>query len=261
MNYKLIIALVSLVFTTCKKENSENYCYSDSLMSQINSGDLAVHGLTYNSNCLIYESTEPYTYQRFSYDEQNRLKKLEGAISFSAFSCVMIPGQSPESDPRKAEISQLSEFEYDEASNLIKTSNYYINKGNPQFLSYNTYDYENGRIIKLSNFNPQGLLTQYHEYKYDENGNITRDELFTNSSTLKLVQTVIYEFDSKNNPYIIFACKGTPGLYTNKNNIIKETTTVYSGTGQSSYVKQNVYKYNKFNLPNKVNDLDYKYGK
>jgi hypothetical protein len=261
-NYTLLIIVVFLCFTTCKKEDkNENLCYSSTLISQVNSGDLAVHGLTYNSNCLIYESTEPFKYKRFSYDAKNILKKVEVAYSFNSFSCVMIPGQSLESDPRKAEVSQYSEFEYDHALRLTKKSNYFINSGNPKLTSFQTYDYENNHMLKSSTFNPQGLLTQYHDYIYDDSGNITRDDLYTNNSVIKLVQTIIYEFDNKNNPYQVFACEGDPGVYTNKNNIIKETSVSYNGTAESRTTRLNEYEYNGLDYPVKINKLDCIYGK
>ena len=261
-NYALIIIVVFLCFTTCKKEDkNENLCYSSTLISQVNSGNLAVHGLTYNINCLINESTEPFLYKRFSYDARNILNKVEMAYSFSPFSCAMIPGQSLESDPRKAEVSQYSEFEYDSALRLTKKSNYFINSGNPQLTSYQTYDYENDKIVKSGTFNPQGLLTQYHDYIYDDNGNIKRDDVYINNSGMKLVQTITYEFDNKNNPYQVFACEGNPGIYTNRNNVIKETSVSYYGTDESRNSKLNVYEYNSLGYPVKINELDCIYGK
>jgi hypothetical protein len=257
--YTIFIILVFLCFTTCKKE--DNLYYSDTLLSQVNSGDLAVHGLTYNSNYLIHESTEPFTYKRFSYDADNILKKVEEAYSFNAFSCVMIPGQSPESDPRKAKISVYSEFEYDNALKLIKKSNYFINSGNPQLVSYQTYAYGNDKIVKLSSFNPQGQLTQYHDYTYDENGNLTRDDQYISTSEIKLVNSIIYEFDNKNNPFQVFACEGEPGLYTNINNILKETSVSYNGTAESQYIRTNIYEYNSLDYPVRINNLDCFYGK
>ncbi|MCJ7447306.1 MAG: hypothetical protein MUO72_06435 [Bacteroidales bacterium] len=261
-NYTLLIIIVFLCFNTCKKEDkNENLCYSSTLISQVNSGDLAVHGLTYNSNCLIYESTEPYKYKRFSYDARNILNKVEVAYSFSSFSCVMIPGQSQESDPRKATISEFSEFEYDDALRLTKKSIYFINSGNSQLTYYQTYDYENDTIVKSSTFNPQGLLTQYHDYTYDDSGNIKRDDQYSNNSGIKLVNTVICEFDNKNNPYQVFACEGIPGIYTNKNNIIKETSVSYNGAAEFRTTRQYVYEYNTLDYPVKINELDCFYGK
>jgi hypothetical protein len=260
--HALLVIVVFLCFTSCKKDEvTENLCYSSTLISQVNSGKFAVHGLTYNSNCLIYESTEPYLYKKYSYDDQNILKKVEVAYSFNPFSCVMIPGLSQESDPRKASISEFSEFEYDDALRLTKKSNYFINNGNLQLTSYQTYDYENDKIVKLSTFNPQGGLNQYHNYTYDEKGNITRDDLYTNNSVIKLVSTILYEFDNKNNPYQVFACEGKPGRNSNPNNIIAETSVSYEGTFESLHNSINVYEYNTLDYPVRINQLDCVYGK
>jgi hypothetical protein len=261
-NYTLLVFIVFLCFTTCKKENNtENLYYSDTLLSQVNSGDLAVHGLTYNSFYLIYESTEPYMYKKFSYDTQNVLKKVEVAYSFNPLSCSMLPGQSLESDPRKAKISAYSEFEYDNSSRLIKKSNYFINSGTPQLTSYQTYDYENDKIVRLSTFNPQGKLTEYHNYSYDDNGNITRDDQYTSTAVIKLVNTMICEFDNKNNPYRVFTGEGNPGAYTNKNNIIKVTSVSYNGTAESRSMILHTYEYNNLDYPVKIDMLDCFYGK
>jgi len=260
-NYTIIIVCVFLIFTTCNKEDkNENFCYSPTLIRQVNSGDLAVHGLTYNSNCLVYESTEPFLYKKFSYGAQNVLNKVEVAYSLNPFSCVMIPGQSQESDPRKASVSEYSEFKYDDDLRLTKKLNYFINNGNPQLTSYQIYDYENDKIVRLSTFNPQGILIQYHDYKYDDNGNITRDDQYISSSDIKLVNTTTYEFDNKNNPYQVFACEGNPGKYTNRNNIITETSVSYYGTSESHNTRVNVYEYNTLDYPVKINTLDCIYG-
>jgi hypothetical protein len=261
-NYTLLIIVVFLCFTACKKEDkTENLYYSDTLISQVNSGDLAVHGFTYNSNYLIHESTEPYMYKKFSYDTKNLLTKVEVAYSFNPFSCSMIPGQSLESDPRKASISQYSEFEYDDGLKLKKKSNFFLNSGNPQLTSYQTYDYVNGQIVKSSTFNPQGLLTGYNDYKYDDRGNITRDDQYTSTAVIKLVNTKICEFDNKNNPYQVFAYEGNPGIYTNKNNIIKETSVSYNDTAEFSSTTLHTYQYNSLDYPIRIDNLDCIYGK
>lgn len=256
----LIIASLSFIACT-KDEKNENLCYGNDLISQVYSGDVAIHGLTYNSNCLIYESTEPYMYKRFSYDDRNLLNKVEIAYSLNPLSCVMIPGQSPESDPRKATVSQYSEFEYDDALRLKMKSNYFIKDGNSQFMNYQTYEYLNDRIVKLSVFNPQGVLIQFHDYTYDDKGNITREDEYSNNPVIRLTRTLLYEFDNKNNPYKVFACEGNPGKYTNVNNITEENSVSYNGTSEYHSSRLNVYQYNSLNYPVKINDFDCLYGK
>jgi hypothetical protein len=259
----ILIVFVVLCFVTCKKEGSqENLCYSNTLISQINSGDQAIHGLTYNSNCLVYESMEPYEYKKYFYDDQNRLQRIEVALTFNAsFSCVAIPNQSLESDPRKAKIGGYYEFEYDDSQRLIKKSYNIFFNGSPALASYDTFDYENNQISKLSSFNAQGLLTDYHKYKYDNNGNMIRDDLYIVSNGTKLYQTNLYEFDNKNNPYQIFAKEGDPGRNANMNNIVSETNIYYYGTTESRNTRQNVYKYNDLDYPVRINSWDCIYGK
>jgi hypothetical protein len=261
-NFILLFSVVFLCFISCKKEdrNADLY-YSDTLLSQVNSGNLAVHGLTYNSSYLIYESMEPYTYSKYTYDGQNILRKVETAYSFNPLSCVAVPGTSLEADPRKAGISNYQEFEYNDALRLIKRSDYYVNGGNPKLVSFQTYDYVNDKIVKISSFNPQGQMTQYNDYTYDENGNVARDDLFTCGTVTKLLRTIIYEFDNKNNPYMVFSSEGQPGKYTNRNNIIKETYVSYNGTVENSNTTLHTYEYNNLDYPVKIDKLDCKYGK
>jgi len=261
-NYPLIIIIVFLYFNACKKEDkTENLYFSDTLLSQVNSGDLAVHGLTYNSSYLIYESMEPYIYNKYTYDSQNTLRKVETAYSFNPLSCVAVSGTSLESDPRKAKISQYSEFEYDADLRLTKKSTYFISNGNSELNYYHTYDYLNDKIIKLNMFNPQGLLIQYDSYVYDDNGNIIRDDQYSNNSGIKLIYSVIYEFDNKNNPYRVFACEGEPGIYTNRNNITKETSVYNNDTAESGSTRIHTYEYNSLNYPVKIDKLECVYGK
>jgi hypothetical protein len=261
-NFVLLFSVVFLCFTSCKKEDKNAVLYySDTLLSQVNSGDLAVHGLTYNSSYLIYESMEPYMYNKYTYDSQNALRKVEMAFSFNPLSCVAISGTSLEADPRKASVSQYLEFEYNDALRLIKKSNYFVNGGSPKLVSFQTYDYVNDKIVKISSFNPQGQMTQYNNYTYDENGNVTRDDLYTSGTVSKLLRTMIYEFDNKNNPYQVFSSEGEPGKYTNRNNIIKETEVSYNGTVENLNTSLHTYEYNSLDYPVKIDKLDCKYGK
>jgi len=264
MKRKLFVfILLLLCFTKCQKENDQdNFCYSSTLISQVNSGDIAVQGLTYNSNCLIYESTEPFAYKRFTYNGQDKLTRIETALSFSAFSCVMIPGQSLESDPRKAEISSYSDFEYDESGKLIKQLLYAYNSGHPKLISYFLYDYDAGNVSKLSSFNPQGTLLNYYLYKFDDRGNMKEEKYYSSiNSVIKLTRTTTCTFDDRINPYKVFSREGIPGKNTNLNNILSETTVSYFGNSESTDVRQHTYAYNNLDLPVKINSSVILYGK
>jgi hypothetical protein len=262
---KRIILLLSVVFlciTSCKKENkNEDLYYSDTLLSQVISGDQAIHGLTYNSSYLIYESMEPFVYNKYTYDSQNILRKEETAFSFSPLSCAYIPGASLESDPRNAKVSAYSEYEYDNSLKLIKKSIYSINNGTDRLSYYHTFEYKNGNLTRVSIFNAQGQMTQYNDYSYDDNGNMTKDDMYLVGASVKLYRTMIYEFDNKNNPYKVFSSEGTPGKNTNRNNITKETQISYSGTVENRNTTLHTYSYNDLDYPVKIDQLDCKYGK
>jgi hypothetical protein len=119
----------------------------------------------------------------------------------------------------------------------------------------------NDRIARYSIYTSQGRLTQYHDYIYDDNGNIIRDDQYSNNTVLKLTQSRSYEFDNKNNPYQVFACEGNPGINTNRNNIIKETSVSYNGTVENHFERLIAYEYNSLDYPVRINDLDCIYGK
>jgi hypothetical protein len=258
----LLLSVVFLCFTSCKKENNnEDLYYSDTLLSQVISGDQAIHGLTYNSSYLIYESMEPFVYNKYTYDSKKTLRKVETAFSFDPLSCVYIPGASFESDPKNAKVSAYSEFEYDNSLKLIKKSNYSINNGTAQLSYYQTYDYYNGNITRVNIFNAQGQMTQYNDYSYDDYGNMTKDVMYLVGASVKLYRTMIYEFDNKNNPYKVFSSEGIPGKYTNRNNIIKVIDVSYSGTLENRNTTMHTYAYNDLDYPVRIDQLDCKYGK
>jgi len=264
MKYESVIIIIILGFISCKKENVDSFCHNGTLISKITNGEVAIQELTYHSNCLIYESVERFAYKKYSYDTQKRLTKLEQAFLFDPLSCYMSPGSANETytDPRKAKIMEYSEFEYDSTGKLTKKLNHFINNGNDQMVSYQTYDYDHNQIIKLSIYNPQGQLNQYHDYQYDGNGNIIRDEYYLTEtgSDAKLQSYSIFELDDKNNPYLVFAGEGTPGLFTNRNNILKETSVFYNLGGESQNSTQYTFEYNALGYPVKANDLTFYYN-
>jgi len=175
----------------------------------------------------------------------------------------MNPGSVNETftDPRKAKIMEYSEFEYDNTGRLTRKLHYFINNGNDQLVSYQTYEYDSIQIVRLNICNPQGQINQYHDYQYDGNGNVTTDDYYLteSGSGAKLQSHSVFEFDDKKNPYIIFAEEGKPGLFTNRNNIVKETSVFYNAGGESQNSVQNTFEYNTLGYPVKANDLVYSY--
>jgi hypothetical protein len=262
MKNLFLLSFIFIAFLSCNKEKSANPCTDNSLIRKVKSGDFELQQLTYNGNCQIYESIEPYVYTKYSYDQSGRLTKAEQAVSLG-LSCSMLPGASGEKviDPRKAKISIYSVFEYDSSGRLQTKSDYYINDS-PQLLSVNKYEYIGNQIVKLNIVNPDNSLEQYDSYTYDNKGNIVRDDnyMVSNGTEATLSRSTEYEFDDRINPFFIFALTGEPGLNTNSNNITKETTTYYNAGTEYQNIIEYQIEYNTAGYPVKINDKTFLYG-
>jgi hypothetical protein len=263
MRNTLILACILIGILSCKRETSTIRCMDNSLISNIKTGSISQQQFNYNENCQLSESVEPYTYRKFTYDANNRVVKSEEANSLNPLSCYMPQGIEGEniSDPRKARISSYSVFEYNSSGKLSKKSNYFISDA-VQLTSYATFEYQDNRIVRLNIENPFNELTEYYLYAYDENGNLIREEYYlaNSGSDGGLVSSTDFVFDSHNNPFFILSGEGEPGIYTNKNNITKETTSYYYSGSAYPYVKEYQLEYNAEGYPVKVNDLVYVYG-
>jgi hypothetical protein len=169
---------------------------------------------------------------------------------------------SEEEDPRKAKISNYTEFEYNTSGKLSKKLYYIINTDTPELTSYELFEYDSTNIIKISLYNPENQLSLYQTFKYDEVGNVIRVEFYIleNYENVLLQNYSIYEFDNQKNPFTIFSNEGIPGVFTNKNNITKTTTINYYSGVENSNSNVYSYEYNDAGYPVKVNNEDYLYG-
>jgi hypothetical protein len=246
-------------FNSCEKEN--DLCQDNTKIRQVNFEDLISEQMTYNADCRVSEFVQEFSYKKYSYNLQGQLIKTEQAITLDPTSCFMPTPSEGESfaDPRKAPITQYKTYEYDEEGRLSKKLDYYLNGEQFHLVSYQTFDYGNGLIKQMNRYNPQDELSERNTYTYDENGNIIRDEYFFKETETSFVLMSKYEyvFDDKVNPYRIFEDEGLPGMYTNRNNIIKSTFTGYDS---NAYITEYTYEYNASGLPVKMNNLTFTYG-
>ena len=178
---------------------------------------------------------------------------------------MIIPGETFDEgeDPRSAPINQIIDYNYLENGNIdIKVS--YSAIDDMLFEMYSSeFEYKNDTMIKIKLFNPQGQLTQYYTYLYDEKGNVSQEEYyyFNQDGTEAILQSkTINEYDDMNNPFIVFAVEGTPGINTNMNNITRQIITNYYPGEESSYTVEYTYEYNDLGYPVKANNLEYIYG-
>ena len=119
--------------------------------------------------------------------------------------------------------------------------------------------YEGEKIIKETGYY-NNSLSSYTNYIYDDNGNIIKQlKYFISSSGIaELATTTDYEYDNMHNPFQAFRRLTTPGVFTNPNNITKETYTLNFEVDPSIekvQITEYSYEYNDQGYPLKVNGL------
>ena len=224
--------LLIIFFSSCTKDS---YLPSQNdFLKKIKQGDYVVEEITYYQNNLVSEVNSTSFYRSFQYDENLKLVKEEVAISPDASSSSIIPGSTHEFvDPKKTGISMYHLYEYDNNGKLTRQLNFIPKDGEDEFRSKRTFEYnDNNLISKELLYNGDNEVTQFKTYLYDSNSNVIEENyysyLFIPAGTgPKHLYKSTYQYDSFFNPYKIFERSGSPGINTNRNNIIKSQTINY----------------------------------
>lgn len=268
MNLKSVSLLVSFVFMTlvfsCTKDSVRNaddgYSTDNEHIKSISAKNGAiVHQYHYDvagriveENCLSY-------FQKYLYDENSRLIKVEAAFDETMYSSTFVEGRTEFMTSKNSEVKSYSLYKYDKMGRLTKTEHYFNMTGKEfELRSTRTFEYDGTNMVQVNLHNETGQITQYHVFTYDQNGNVTNDKYYSNlfGATDKLVSENSYKYDNYKNPYRIFSMTGSPGMYTNVNNIIETSTTRHEEVpGFDKYsTSTNSYQYNKNGYPVKVNE-------
>jgi hypothetical protein len=157
--------------------------------------------------------------------------------------------------PENSVINGILKYNYNDNGQLISTiysspSNDYSEK------SEFTCDI-NGRIDRQTIF-WDNKVAGYINYMYDGRGNLTKETLYSLSSSgeAELNTTRQYEYDNNKNPFRVFFKLMIPGINTNLNNVTRETFTIHFKPGQGSDIVQTTltsYTYNSNGYPVKKN--------
>jgi hypothetical protein len=261
----LILAVAFfLILISCKKDNPlytpvvENTDIP--LISKVLIGGESFTEFTYNESNLVTEVKSKFFYSKHNYNEINQLISTESYWDLSmasSNSAVTEAGMNrtewvnPENTPK----SITHDLIYNGNGELNRYN--FIRTGdiNPDYLEFL---YENDRIIKETRYY-NDVLISFTELFYDERGNLIKKLRFDvpDSGTARLSTTTEYELDFNYNPFQAFKRLVTTGIYTNVNNIIKETTTIHNGTAASAQIQviENSYEYNGDGYPVKVNGI------
>ncbi len=228
-----VLLVMIFIVTGCTKDtylpNTNNF------LKKIKNGDYIVEDISYNQNNLVSEVNSTMFYRKFHYNQELKLIKEEVAISPDSYSSSVIPGTTHEFvDPEKTGISMYHIYEYDTKGNLTSQLNYIPKDGADEFRSKRTFEYnDNNLISKALLYNSDNVVTQFRTYLYDSESNVIEEDyysyLFIPSGTgPKHLSKITFEYDSFFNPYKIFEQSGSPGISTNRNNIIKRKTINYN---------------------------------
>jgi hypothetical protein len=266
---KLKLFYISLIVCTslfsCEKEkeipvDNENMPL---LWKEIYADDLYFE-YTYNEANLLYERKTKWSYTSYSYNDDHQLVSYDmyddWRMASSDWATVQASlNRTDWVTPENTEISGRGTYSYNH-NKLTKITVTRLPGGTANYVMFD-YD-KNGRISKktyFSNNQPSGFL----EYEYDERGNLflVTHKDFVNGSPVVSV-TEQYEFDDKNNPYKAFKLLLQPGEYTNENNIIKKTMTLFFDAPgvDKIQVTESTYEYNLQDYPvKKDNTVKFEY--
>jgi hypothetical protein len=253
MKNELFVFLLFALFTTvsCEKEISptvENIGVP-LIVKEIYSDDL-YNEFTYNEQNLLKERKSKWIYTLYHYDVNNRLTSVDMYEDQRIYSSNWVTSQSamnrtdwvtPENTEKSARTTYTYRKQFLESITVLRIPGGAQNKS--------TFEYDdNGRIISEVIYSV-GEVAGRIVYSYDESGNVSKEEQYYGEA---LSSTRLYEYDNKHNPFAVFGHLLTPGIYTNANNIIKETQILANNTDpniETVHVTESVYEYNDQGYP------------
>jgi len=257
-----LMFVFSVMFFSCEKDKQLIIENTDiPLISKVLIGGEIYMEYSYNSANLVTEEKSKFHYTRHIYNDRNQLitSDFYWDISMASSDSRVIEAAmnrkewvNPDNTPKS--ISHA--LEYNSKSQLIRKS--YI-RPSVHITDSEEFLYENDRIVRATGYY-NNSISGYTDDLYDDNGNIIKQtKYFVSSAAIaELSTTTEYEYDNMHNPYQSFKRLITPGVYTNQNNITRETCTIQFEVDPSTekvQITENSYEYNDRGYPLKVNGL------
>lgn len=262
-----IASMVVVLMTSCENDELEG-TQSDhySIKSEVVDGR-TTSVYKYNQQGKIAEIEALYYYNKYFYDSEGRLSRLETAFDPATLSSGVYVDRTALMTSKNSVINRHQLFIYTADGKLAEIENYAEKDGDFVYTSMNSFAYEGEHIARVNLHDEQEQITQFRTYEYDDRGNVKKEAYYTHQMHVDpvLISEFVFEYDEKKNPFSILSALGNPGLYTNTNNIT-EVVSVLSedvpGTeSQMRYTTE--YIYNPYNFPVKVlsenSDIEYRY--
>jgi len=264
MNHRLTLILLLFLafFTACKKDKVpvlEDPGFP--LLDKVMYGPELSYVYTWNESFLISEEKSKYFYTKHNYNSQNQLVSSDFYVDPGIYSSDSHISQASMNrtewvSPDNTAKEMFRTYEYNQNGQLIK---YSINRLNTNYKSYSVFEYNAKGQISKETWYSDGKANGNTIYTYNDAGNLslkTRNNILADGS-FKLSTTTEYEFDNKKNPYLLFKMQ-IPGIYTNQNNIIKETYKLWFEVDafiDKVQITETSYQYNDYGYPVKKDGI------
>jgi hypothetical protein len=258
----ILYLLLSLIFFSCKKEElgrgPSNVKVAIPLLSEVLLNNQPLFKYTYDDSTYISEEQSKYYIALYNY-VQNQISTVEYYGNENVLSKDSLTRTNAINNPTWVTMGSginggnLS-YIYNTKNQLIETK--FTSPLSQDTLEYSEFQYDNKNRISRQLMYWNGSIFGYVDYLYDGNGNLTTESLYylTSVALPVLFSQTQYSFDSKHNPYKCLSNLIIPGIYTNANNIIQETRTIFiSSTSDTVLTTRNTYAYNIYGYPSTKN--------
>lgn len=229
-------------------------------VKSISTRGITTREFRYDSSGKLIEDGSTFSYNKYSYNKNGHLIKIETSFDGSLFSSSYFDPNNP---PRtelmtsvNSTINWTRSFKYDKQGRLSKIENYTKKNGkNFELTSFESFEFKQGNICRENLCDEKGKITQFYEYSYDQKGNRTKERynvciIDGTPSNPKLYYERTYKYDNYKNPYQILKIAG-PNFYTSTNNMIEMTTVWYTDNPRTETAKQS-FVYNNNGYPIKM---------
>ncbi len=268
LNYISAGLLILAMITSCTKEDpiaDISTKPESTMLSQILDNGTPVNEYSYNATDLIGEEKSKYDLSVNHYNNMDQLSSTDYYVNFNILSADLQVADSALNQttwvtPDNSNKSGTLVYNYNSAGQLAK-STYKPVAGIPQSSEF-TYNGDNRISREILRWGD--TETGYISYVYDNKGNLTEEYLYNVvSGVAELSVSKVYEYDSGINPFKTVSRTALPGLYSNPNNIVKETYTMYARAGEGNdnvQITENYYQYNTLGYPvSKNGNIKYVY--
>jgi hypothetical protein len=257
MKYKFVslALLLAATFFSCKKDDllvPENSAVPVSLLSRVLVDNQPAFEYLYNGANFINEEKSRFDYTLHHYDGQNKLVSTDYYVNYDIISSDLQISATAMNrkefvTPDNSNKGYTVNYEYNSDGKLIKTI---YSRPLSTSSEYSDFSYDANNRISRQNLYWEDTKTGYIDYAYSTEGNLISEMLYYVPAVLGT--TTLYEYDNKPNPYKYFSRLATPGIYTNVNNIVKETYTINLTVAQGIpevQVTESTYAYNSNGYP------------